>query len=125
MLKAKVSQLFLMFTGLSRPCEFDDLIDSAMMQVQSMLRKDADESDVRLCYLAAAIANLHYRQLIAARTALSPTYAGDSAVQRNDTVPCTLAERLAAEYRAAAAPLLRNDTFVFGTAAAIRTEDCS
>ncbi|MBR6106932.1 MAG: hypothetical protein IKQ39_02895 [Oscillospiraceae bacterium] len=124
MQKAKVSQLFLLFTGLQHACAFDDLIDSAMMQVRSMLREDADDSDVRLCYLAAAAANLQYRQMIAARTVCSPTYAGDSAVQHSDTAACALAERLAAEYRAAAAPLLRDDAFVFGTAASLCAGEC-
>lgn len=83
-----------------------------MRRVADELRDGADPDDIRLCYYAAACANLSYRQLMAAES-VTPTYAGTVAGSRNDTVQCTLAERLVAAYRNAAAPLLRDDAFVF------------
>ena len=115
MRKAKIIQLFLLFAGLEHAAPFEDTVEAAIEQVRGELKADADESDIRLCYYTAAVANMHYRQMIAARGAVSPTYAGTVSVQRNDTQPCTLAERLMSEYRKAAAALLRDDAFVFQT----------
>ncbi len=123
MRKAKVAQLFLLFTGLSGAAEWDDLIEAAMSRVTEMLRQDADPADIRLCYLAAAAANLQYRQILAARAAVSPTYAGNTDAHRDDSAQCGLAARLYQEYRAAAASLLRDDAFVFQTTA--KAGDCT
>ena len=106
-------QLFLLFAGLECAVQWEDPVDAAIEQVRGELKPDADESDIRLCYYAAAVANMHYRQLIAARGAVSPTYAGNVSVHRNDALPCSLAERLVYEYRKAAAPLLDDQVFVF------------
>ena len=115
MRKAKIAQLFLLFSGLVSAAEWDDLIEAAMSRVQGMLRADADPADIRLCYLAAAAANLQYRQIVAARAAAAPTYAGNTAASRDDSAQCALAERLFLEYKAAAAALLCDDAFVFQT----------
>ncbi|MBR3269347.1 MAG: hypothetical protein IKI58_11580 [Oscillospiraceae bacterium] len=115
MRKAKISQLFLLFTGLSCAAEWDDLIDAAILKTKQMLRDHADETDIRLCYLAAAQANLQYRQIVAARASAAPTYAGNTAAARDDSAQCTLAQKLVSEYRLAAAALLRDDAFVFQT----------
>lgn len=112
MRKAKVMQLFQLFTGLQDVMPWQDLAEAAMCTVRRQLRDDADAEDERLCPYAAALANLQYRRLIAAET-VSPTYAGTVAGQRSDVQQCTLAERLMLEYRANAADLLRDDTFVF------------
>ena len=115
MRQAKVAQLFLLFTGLPGAAEWDDLIDAAMSKVHGMLRADADPADIRLCYLAAAAANLQYRQIVSARAAAAPTYAGDSGARRDNSSQCGLAERLFLDYKAAAAPLLCDDAFIFQT----------
>ena len=112
MLKAKVMQLFRLFSGLEHAAEYADLTDAAVMQVTAALRDGADPDDLRLCYYAAACANLQYRRMRAAAQR-SQTFAGTTAGDRADTAQCDLAERLAAAYRDAAAPLLRDDAFVF------------
>ena len=109
---AKVKQLFRLFACLNDARPFYDLAEAAMLQVKDELREDADPNDIRLCYYAAALANLCYRQMIAAES-VTQTYAGTVAGGRNDTAQCTLAERLMLAYRKAAAPLLRDDAFVF------------
>jgi len=120
---AKVSQLFLLFSGLQHACEYEDLIRGAMMQVQASMRCGADADDIRLSYLAAAAANLRYRQILAARAANQPAYAGDTAAHRSDSASCSLAQQLVTEYTAAAADLLRDDSFVFRTVGC-RREGC-
>ena len=112
MQKAKVMQLFRLFACLDDARPFEDLADAAMLRITAMLKPEADPDDVRLCYYAAAEANLQYRRLLAART-VTPTYAGSAAGTRADTEQCTLAEQLAAAYRSAAAELLRDESFVF------------
>ena len=103
MQKAKVMQLFRLFAFLDDARPYEDLADAAMLRVTAMLKPDADPDDVRLCY---------YGRLLAAGT-VTPTYAGSAAGTRADTEQCTLAERLAAAYRSAAAELLRDEGFVF------------
>ena len=112
MRKAKVMQLFQMFTRLPDVMPWEYLADAAMCTVRRQLREDADADDERLCRYAAALANLQYRRLIAAET-VSPTYAGTVAGQRSDVQQCTLAEQLMLQYRADAADLLRDEAFVF------------
>ena len=110
---AKTERLFLLFSMLPEVGDRQPLIDAAVCEVRSQLRPDADTFDVRLCYYAAAVANLRYRQMIAAQAAVSPTYAGSVTAQRNDSLPCSFSERLVSEYRKAAADLLTDGAFVF------------
>ena len=112
MQKAKVLQLFRMLAMLDDVKPWQDIAEAAMQSVQQQLKPDADPEDIRLCFYAAALANLQYRRMIAAE-AVSPTYAGTVAGERCDTAKCTLAERLVLAYRSDAAALLRDDAFVF------------
>ncbi|MBR4200355.1 MAG: hypothetical protein IKQ91_03640 [Oscillospiraceae bacterium] len=109
---AKIKQLFRLFACLEDAKPFYDLAEAAMMQVKDELREDADQNDIRLSYYAAALANLCYRQMIAAE-ASAQTYAGGVSGGKNGAAQCELAERLMLAYRKAAAPLLRDDAFVF------------
>lgn len=111
--EAKVMQLFALFAHLKSPEDYRDLAEAAIAQVSRILKPDADPADPRLAYYAAALANLQYRRLRAAQDTVSPTYAGSVTAHRNESIPCTLAERLAAAYRDAAANLLTDDGFVF------------
>ena len=110
--EAKVIQLFQTFSLTEDPRRYRDLIDAAMQKVRDELRPGADEDDPRLCSYAAACANLQYRRIIAAGN-VTPTFAGASADGRTPYDPCALAERFMLVYRDAAAPLLRDDAFVF------------
>lgn len=104
--EAKVMQLFALFANLAVTDPWRGIAEAAIAQTEQECREDADKTDLRLCYYAAALANLQYRQIIAAQGALSPTYAGTVSAKRDDTAPCTLAERLVQAYRDAAADLL-------------------
>lgn len=110
--EAKVMQLFQVFSLTNEPRKYRDLTDAAMRQVNDALRPGADADDLRLCSYAAALANLQYRRIIAAGS-VSPSFAGSAAADRCADGQCSLAEHLVLAYRAAAAPLLRDDAFVF------------
>ena len=110
--EAKTRRLFLLFACLQHAEEWEPLIQSAVQQVTGSLREGADPSDIRLCYYAAALANLRYRTLIAAQGGISPSYAGKLPAERDDGGACALARRLAEDYRANAADLLRDDSAV-------------
>ncbi len=112
MQKAKVMQLFRLFACTEDIRPWQDLADAAIRAVEQQLKPDADTEDVRLCWYAAALANLQYRRMLAAK-AVTPTYAGTAASQRCAEGECSLAERFAEAYRKDAADLLRDDAFVF------------
>lgn len=110
--KARVMQLFRLFAFLDDARPWQDLADAAIMRVSAELKPDADPEDPRLCYYAAAEANLQYRRLLAAR-AVTPTYAGTAAAQHCADGQCALAERLMYAYRDYVSDLLKDDSFVF------------
>ena len=112
MQKAKVMQLFRLFACTEDIRPWQDLADAAVSAVEQQLKPGADPDDPRLCWYAAALANLQYRRMTAAN-AVSPTYAGTVPVQHGADGPCALAERFAEAYRKQAAPLLNDDAFVF------------
>ena len=84
---AKIKQLFRLFACLEDAKPFYDLAEAAMMQVKDELREDADQNDIRLSYYAAALANLCYRQMIAAE-ASAQTYAGGVSGGKNGAAQC-------------------------------------
>lgn len=112
MQKSKVTQVFLLFSMLSRIDGWEELIDSAAARVEQLLREDADPDDVRLCWLAAADAHLQYRRILAAN-AVQPGYAGSSGVIRDGRAAAELAAKLRDAYFEECAPLLQDDAFAF------------
>ena len=110
--RAKTARLFLLFAMLPEVGQWDLLIDAAIGEVRAALRENADPCDLRLCYYAAARANLRYHQIIGGQAAVSPTYAGSVHASRCDGQTLDLAVRLFLEYKKAAAELLCDDSFV-------------
>ncbi|MCQ2408634.1 MAG: hypothetical protein MJ065_08960 [Oscillospiraceae bacterium] len=110
--EAKIMQLFQNLSLTEDPRKYRDLIDAAMRKVREELRPGADENDSRLYHYAAACANLRFRRMIAAGN-VTPTFAGTSADGRHASDPCAIAEQIMCSCRADAAPLLRDDAFVF------------
>ncbi|MBR6760594.1 MAG: hypothetical protein IKM30_00985 [Oscillospiraceae bacterium] len=107
------AKLFALFAALEDITPYQPLLDAAVIECRQQLKEGADESDIRLCYYCAAIANLRYTQMIAARSTLSHTYAGTLAKSHDETIPHRFAERLWQEYRALAKDLLRNEDVLF------------
>ena len=106
---AYVRRLFLLFACRAASEETEPIIEAAVREVYAELKPDADAGDPRLCYYAAALAGLHYRRIMAAHAAVSPTYAGAVPANRDDRGPCYTAERIAERCRNDCADLLRDE----------------
>ena len=107
-----IGGLFTLFSGETDVSGYLPLLSLAAAEVRRALRDGADETDVRLCYLAAAVANLRYQEIWGIRGGETAVYAGNIAAAP-DGVRGSMAERLVSAYRAACAELLRDETFFF------------
>ncbi|MBE6851525.1 MAG: hypothetical protein E7504_07345 [Ruminococcus sp.] len=108
-----IGSLFTLFSGESDIQLHMPLLMTAMHEVTAKLRSGADSGEVRLCYLAAAIANLRYTQMYGARDKALATYAGTIARQSDGEQQMRFALRLVHSYRALCSDLLRDEDFVF------------
>lgn len=107
-----IGGLFTLFSGETDVSGYLPLLRLAAAEVRRALREDADETDVRLCYLAAAVANLRYQEIWGTREGVTAVYAGNLPAAP-DGVKDSMAQRLVAAYRAVCKELLRDETFVF------------
>lgn len=108
-----IGSLFSLFSGENDVQLHMPLLTTAIGEVAAKLRSDSDRSDVRLCYLAAAIANLRYTQMYGARDRALATYAGTIARQSDGEQQLLFAVRLVRSYLALCSDLVRDDSFVF------------
>ncbi len=108
-----IGSLFTLFSGESTSAPYLPLLLSAMQEVREQLRPEADGSEVRLCYLTAAIANLRYTQIFGARDKALATYAGTVARQTDAEQQLRFAKQLVISYQGLCADLLRDDAFIF------------
>lgn len=108
-----IGSLFTLFSGEDDVQRYMPLLMTAVHEVTGKLRSDADVTEVRLCYLAAAIANLRYTQMHGAREKALATYAGTIARQSDAEQQVCFAGRLVHSYRALCSDLLRDEDFVF------------
>lgn len=112
MQRSKVVQVFLFFARMHSADGWDELIDGAIRRTEQLLRPGADAADERLCWFAAADANLQYRRICAAN-ALQPGYAGSSGAFRDSRAAVAVAKQLRDTCFQDCAPLLRDEGFVF------------
>ncbi|MBQ8926769.1 MAG: hypothetical protein IJ055_00655 [Oscillospiraceae bacterium] len=110
-----VASLFTLFSGQQDTQTYGPLLTAAVLEVTQSLRTGADVQDARLCYLAAALANLRYTQLTGAREHMLATYAGTAAVSVDEKGRLGFAQRLAEGYRSLCRELLQDTAFVFLT----------
>lgn len=107
-----IGGLFTLFSGETDVSGYLPLLSLAAAEVRRALRDGADDTDVRLCYLAAAIANLRYQEIWGTRDGVTAVYAGTISASP-DGVKESMAQRLVSAYRAACKELLRDETFFF------------
>lgn len=108
-----VKSLFVLFSSQSDTETYLPLINSAISEVTYSLRDDADPSDTRLEYFAAAIANLRYTQILAAKDKIIHTKNGDLAANGNGSQQLEFAYALVREYRVLVYTLLNDGDFAF------------
>ncbi len=108
-----IGSLFSLFSGEDDLQRHMPLLMTAIHEVTAKLRSEQNSAEVRLCYLAAAIANLRYTQLYGAREKALATYAGTIARQSDGEQQLRFAMQLVRSYQALCSDLLRDEDFVF------------
>lgn len=108
-----IGSLFRLFSGEDDLETHMPLLMTAVQEVAGKLRREADAAEVRLCYLAAAIANLRYTQLYGAREKALATYAGTLARQSDGDQQMRFALQLVRSYQGLCADLLEDRDFIF------------
>lgn len=106
-----VKSLFELFSGESQE-EYLPLEELAVAEVEKMLLPDADPTDIRLNFLAAALANYRLSQIKASRDRTKVTYAGK---MLDPSAGVNSAAGLLRDYLQLCSSLIRPRTFIFGS----------
>lgn len=107
-----MASLFSLFSGESDPERFLPLLTASIQEVRSVLLETADESDIRLCYLVASVANLRYTEIHGARENCLATYAGTISRESDGAQRLRFAQRLVKSYQTLCRSLIQ-DTSAF------------
>lgn len=108
-----IYSLFKLFSGEEDARKYTPLLMTAVQEIKSSLLHEEDIQEVRLCYLAAAVANLRYMQLSGAQEKSLVTYAGTVSRESNAEKQIHFAEQLVQSYRALCSDLLKVKNFCF------------
>lgn len=110
----QVALLFGLFAGEDTLAEpYGAVLEMAVQEVKQALKADADETDARLCYLAAAVAFQRYTEITAARDRAACTFAGTIAQNTDAAQKLAFAQSLVWAYRGLCRSLLEDETFAF------------
>lgn len=107
-----VKTLFQMFSGEEYSEMYAPVIELAMWEVSRLLRPEAEASDVRLDFLAAAFANYRARTILCSRQSDKITYAGKMLTPRNDS-SLAYAEKLLRDHCEMCSDLIYPYSFIF------------
>ena len=110
----KVTALFELFTGTHNGTEYQQIILLAMYETRIMLLPDADDSDVRLNFLSAAIAFYRLQQIMAARERAEFTYAG-KVLKESQNTAYEYSKKLLRDYFQICSDLLYSQNFIFSS----------
>ncbi|MBR0483390.1 MAG: hypothetical protein IJJ69_01245 [Oscillospiraceae bacterium] len=108
-----IYSLFRLFSGEEDTQKYMPLLMTAVQEVKASLRNADDIQEVRLCYLAAAVANLRYTQMFGAREKALATYAGTAVQQSDPSHQIHFAEQLVHSYKALCSDLIQEKDFFF------------
>ena len=109
-----VTRLFELFTGEENGNEYFQIINLAIYETRAMLLQDADQTDVRLAFLAAAIAFYRMQQMLAARERAEYTYAG-KVLKESQNSAYKYSKRLLRDYMQLCSDLLFPQNFIFSS----------
>ena len=109
-----VKILFKLFSGVDviTSTEYLPIVEISVAETERMMKQDADDSDIRLCYLAAALANYRYRQILCAQDRTEVTYAGKMSRTDHD-ISLEYAEKLFRDYLHLCEDIIKPTDFVF------------
>jgi predicted RNase H-like nuclease len=110
----KITEIFELMTGESNSTEYMKLIYLSMREIDALLRPNADISDLRLCFLCAALAFYRLQQILAARERAAVTYAG-KVLKESQNTAYEYAKQLLRDYIQVCRELITAETFVFGS----------
>jgi hypothetical protein len=110
---SRIYALFTLFSGETDIKQFEPLIWAAVKDVEMGLKADADINDDRLCFLAAAAANVTYARVIAARNDYGRTFGG--VIPQYAGNASELADSLFKSYKIHAQDLLKDENFMFSS----------
>ena len=112
MLLQNVESLFEVISGESMNEGWSDFITLAVSEVTAMLREDADPTDVRLDFLAAAIANFKVQQIHAGSAKSDYSLYGKTRPD-SESPAVNAARSLMRDYFQMCSDLITPQTFVF------------
>lgn len=107
-----VKTLFTLFSGEDSLEKYMPVITLAVSEVEAILISP-DESDIRLDFLCAAVANFRLRQINASRDRTEFTYAGKMTAGDTEKSSLRCAEALLRDYMSLCKGLIRNESFTF------------
>lgn len=110
----KITEIFELMTGEENSSEYMKLIYLSMREIDDILRPNADLSDLRLCFLCAALAFYRLQQILAARERADVTYAG-KVLKESQNTAYEYAKQLLKDYFQMCRSLITVETFVFGS----------
>ena len=110
----QIALLFGLFAGEDVLAEtYAAVLEMAAQEVRQSLAEGADETDARLCYLAAAVGFLRYTEITAARDRAACTIAGTVAQNTDASQKLAFAKTLVQAYRCLCRSLLVDEAFAF------------
>ena len=110
----KVTEIFEIMTGETNSAKYIKLIYLSMREIDTLLRPNADISDLRLCFLCAALAFYRLQQILAARERAEVTYAG-KVLKESQNTAYEYAKQLLRDYMQICKDLITSETFVFSS----------
>ncbi len=107
----KITSLFLLFSGEESAEEFEPIIDLAVRLTEKMLNSEADKSDVRVDFLAAALANYHVQQLKSAHDRTTAAFTGKMLTNGENSVG--YAQKLLRDHMQLCSDIIKPKSFIF------------
>ncbi len=110
----EAKKVFELFTGEHNGEEYFMILSLAVYETETMLRPEADPTDVRLNYLAAAIAYYRVQQILAARERAAVTYAG-KVLKESQNSAYEYSKLLLRDYMQICSDLIKPQNFIFSS----------
>ena len=108
----KITSLFLLFSGGESAEEFEPIIDLAVRITEKMLNSEADKSDVRADFLAAALANYHVQQLKSAHDRTTAAFTGKM-LTNGENSALGYAQKLLRDHMQLCSDIIKPKSFIF------------